>query len=980
MFHLPSIASSLQNIVLREKISVLQLDQILDCGHPIVQAKFSDEIRQKLYPGGERLQFVRYRQNITNGFASVKYVRSGDYGRVLPQFSLGLHNIRREIRQTLASPDIVDIDQVMSHPYILEQKCQQNNINCEFLSEYIRDRARIVDKTMHHCQCSKQECKDGFIALINGGKARNQFGLLEKEIHPSAFIVNFERELRAIGQLICDQNPEIQMHVVERKTPPLDLSTQEGRDELRRAVVANYLMELEQRSLEQMFLCYQRIMSSYFSNPFDYNIVSLCADGIMLPGQHLAMHPSLLEDMQNAVFTHLGFHVRLAVKPFTQKYTLEDIAKYTIVKCREIHDKMQYHLNKIATANLREYILRPNEINACLIILDILGRNKYVCVDSTVWYTFENHRWVLFEKPISIRQAFYEICVPALQNQFIQPLLELLEQFKPAVQTMIDEAAACKRGQSYVPIGNPELWKKYTNIQSTVELCKILQVKLGSTKHRDNYMKELTNMLFDPKFEEKLDKNPMLLCCANGIVDLEQKCLRDGTPEDMCSLCTNIDYIPIDEVSPEIKKRVLEFDMFLRQMFVDPSMFKFIQQFVGAIVSGIRFGEEFYMFKGVGSNGKSILYNFLRRALGQYAAVLPLSILCGKSTEIGQCSPDHFAMRGIRLGIMEEPPKGSKINETYFKLYATKETMKCRALYKNSIEIQFIGALALLTNVLVGVSTFDEGFWRRMKLAQCDSKFLDEKTYNEYEENGKLNEYTFLKDRSLKGKINSGIYDRAVLSYIVHWHFQYDGKIEPCPLIDKYSLDYRHSQDRIFQFVRAMIIVDKDEKISKICLGMHIKEWFMNLYKYPINNQEVFDYLDKALLCDVTETHVFGIKIRQSEDSATEPDHESLFAEKFTADFEITKNAKDIITTGEILEWSKLHDLRVQSSKDINKVLLEHFQLDTKNKDTYRQKQIDGQRTWCWIGMKRIEKKAAGGAGVAREEGEEGGGGKRQKL
>jgi phage/plasmid-associated DNA primase len=969
MFHLPSIASSLQNIVLREKISVLQLDQLLDCGHPIVQAKFSDEIRQKLYPNGERLQFVRYRQNVTNGFASVKYVRSGDYGRVLPQFSLGLHNIRREVRQTLASPDVVDIDQVMSHPYILEQKCQQNNVNCEFLSEYIRDRPRIVDETMHHCQCTKDECKNGFIAMINGGKARNQFGLPEKEIKPSAFMMNFERELRAIGQMICDQNPEIRMHVEERQTHALDLSVKDDRDALRRGVVANYLMELEQRSLEQMFLCYQRIMSSYFSNPLDYNIVSLCADGIMLPGQHLAMHPSLLEDMQNAVFTHLGFHVRLAIKPFTQRYTPEDIAKYTIVKCREIHDKMQYHLNKIATANLHEFMHRTNEVNACNVILDILGRNKYVCVGNKVFYTFENHRWILSDKPQLLRDAFTKVCVPALQNQFIQPLLELLEQFKPAVQAMLDEAAACKKGQPYVPT-NPELYEKYTYIEKIVKMCEKFQVQLGATSDRDNFMKELSNMIYDPSFESKLDKNPMLLCCANGIVDLEQKCLRDGNPEDMCSLCTNVNYIPMD--SHEIQDRVIEFDTFLRQMFVDPSMFKFAREYIGALVSGARQGEEFYMFKGTGSNAKSLFHDMIRNALGTYSGPVSLNVVCGKTPEAGQCSPDHFALRGIRLGVMQEPEKNSKFNEHSFKMCATKEAFNVRALYGTPIQIRFIGVLVLLTNVFVGVTSFDEGFWRRMKLVPCFSEFLDEQKYQVKVDTDTLTEYTFKKDRSLKDKIDSGIYNEAVLSYMVRMHFEYNGIIESCPLVEKYTHDYRISQDRIFQFIQAMIIPAKGEKISKTELGNHIRDWFMNMYKYPINNKEVFDHLEKNLGYDCTGTYVFGLKIRivDEDDASVETNHDELLAEQFKCDFEVTRNPEDFVKTIEILEWAKLQNLQVQNSRGINKILLEYFQLDSKHKDTYKKKKIEGESAWCWIGIKKIERKSAGG----------GGGGKRQKL
>jgi phage/plasmid-associated DNA primase len=41
------------------------------------------------------------------------------------------------------------------------------------------------------------------------------------------------------------------------------------------------------------------------------------------------------------------------------------------------------------------------------------------------------------------------------------------------------------------------------------------------------------------KFIERLDTNPYILCCSNGVIDLKIRFLETGTPEDMCSLSTN---------------------------------------------------------------------------------------------------------------------------------------------------------------------------------------------------------------------------------------------------------------------------------------------------------------------------------------------------------------------------------------------------------------------------------------------------------
>ena len=44
-----------------------------------------------------------------------------------------------------------------------------------------------------------------------------------------------------------------------------------------------------------------------------------------------------------------------------------------------------------------------------------------------------------------------------------------------------------------------------------------------------------------------LDENPNIVCFSNGVYDLEADEFRQGRPEDYVSLCTNIDYLEIDE-------------------------------------------------------------------------------------------------------------------------------------------------------------------------------------------------------------------------------------------------------------------------------------------------------------------------------------------------------------------------------------------------------------------------------------------------
>ena len=70
---------------------------------------------------------------------------------------------------------------------------------------------------------------------------------------------------------------------------------------------------------------------------------------------------------------------------------------------------------------------------------------------------------------------------------------------------------------------------------------------LRRTNNKNNIMKEAKEHFFDKLFLDKLDNNPYLLCFTNGIIDFEKKEFRMTKPDDYVSLCTNIEYIKIDE-------------------------------------------------------------------------------------------------------------------------------------------------------------------------------------------------------------------------------------------------------------------------------------------------------------------------------------------------------------------------------------------------------------------------------------------------
>ena len=121
-----------------------------------------------------------------------------------------MHYVRKEIRHTLLKDLYVDIDIVNCHPTLLYQMCKKNNIECEYLNQYINNRDNILNETMQFYDVSKDCAKRLFIQLIYFGSFKSW--CLENNINNNVqleFIDNFKNEINLIGKIIISYNNKL---------------------------------------------------------------------------------------------------------------------------------------------------------------------------------------------------------------------------------------------------------------------------------------------------------------------------------------------------------------------------------------------------------------------------------------------------------------------------------------------------------------------------------------------------------------------------------------------------------------------------------------------------------------------------------------------------------------------------------------------------------------------------------------------------
>jgi P4 family phage/plasmid primase-like protien len=430
-------------------------------------------------------------------------------------------------------------------------------------------------------------------------------------------------------------------------------------------------------------------------------------------------------------------------------------------------------------------------------VLYHLFKDKYVCssITNKKWYVFNKHRWEKDEGQ-RLRMAISK---------------DLFELYSEKQSQYLSEA------QHYEP--SDENHEKFQRkIKKIAEIC----IKLKKTNDKNNIMREAMEIFFDQDFSKNIDSNPYLMCFTNGVFDFKSKEFRDGYPQDYITKTTGIPYIPFNhDKSVETANEILTF---MEQLFPLPELCRYMWDHLASVLIGVKKEHAFNIYRGSGSNGKSILTDLMSQCLGDYKGTVPITLVTDKRSSIGGATPEVMQLKGVRYAVMQEPSKDAIINEGIMKELTGGDPLLGRALYCDS-EIfipQF--SLVVCTNALFEIKSNDDGTWRRMKLVDFLAKFI-----SEGETHTDDTKYVFPKDKSLKEKLPK--WAPVFISMLIKRACETEGEVKDCSEVVAASNKYRQSQDAISGFIMDKIIkVDNPYGVNQTSLNNAFKEWFQMNY------------------------------------------------------------------------------------------------------------------------------------------------------
>ena len=590
------------------------------------------------------------------------------------------------------------------------------------------------------------------------------------------------------------------------------------------------------------------------SEPLKYNVPASKEEEIRKANKFVSMlSEKRSNDYNDWLYVGFALHnIDQSMMPTWIDFSKKCVGKFNQDECERVWESMKNPSNgNVLTINTLAYYAKMDnpklyeefvkEEQRLMRLKSLDGNTYYIAknvyctyghlfkcssISKNVWYEFSNHRWNRVEEGYSLKARLSE----DFANQYLLEVSEI-----------------AKKAMTASGIEKDDLQNRRMRTEKIIE-------KLMNNSFKKTIMDECASIFYDAKFEEKLDSNTNLIGFENGVFDLEQGVFREGRPDDYITLSTKNDYQKWNEKNPNN----INIMKFFSQVLPNEKVRDYFMKTLSTFVSGDVNEEKFYIMTGSGSNGKSLTMDLVIAALGDYYMSCPIAMLTRKRDQSNNADPIKTRMKGRRCGVFQEADEGDRLNVGLMKEMTGGDLILCRDLFKGSADmIQFKPQMKMILtcNQLPDVPSNDDGTWRRLRVIDFISKFIDNPT--------KPNEFKI--DIQMKQKIKQ--WAPAFISYLINVYLtQYKNKgpiKEPIEVMASTN-QYKMENDTMTEFKEARLVASTDptDAISHEALWDDYKAFIKNINDKQAlpKRPEFMKFIAKAFDIKPKNNRFYGIK------------------------------------------------------------------------------------------------------------------------
>jgi len=284
---------------------------------------------------------------------------------------------------------------------------------------------------------------------------------------------------------------------------------------------------------------------------------------------------------------------------------------------------------------------------------------------------------------------------------------------------------------------------------------------------------------------DALDKDPWLLNCKNGTLDLITGKLRKHCREDYITKRTPVEFDPDAECPVWLS--------FLNRIMGEShNLISFLQRMIGYSLTGINRDQCFFVLHGDGSNGKSVFIDTIGALLGGYSQVAPFkTFLSSKFGDGNSVSNDIARMKGMRFISASEGKQGRELAEDVIKNITGDGKITARFNYGSFFEFEPQFKLTLASNFKPKISAEDPATWRRVKLIPFAEKIGEDEIKEFLDKHG-----TSISDYLAKNEL-TGILNWAIKGCL-EWK---KNGLQPPAEVESATDEYRKEMDTVEEFL-----------------------------------------------------------------------------------------------------------------------------------------------------------------------------------
>lgn len=322
----------------------------------------------------------------------------------------------------------------------------------------------------------------------------------------------------------------------------------------------------------------------------------------------------------------------------------------------------------------------------------------FVCssIRNKTWYEFRKHSYVEIQEGYTL---------------FINISEQLVHEYEKKMAVIYSQLAKLMTDRNSSDAKDYE--KQLNDIKELIR-------RLKDATFKSKIMVEARNLFYDEEFEKKLNEQRHLIVFKNGVYDLDRQEFRSGRPEDYMSFTTGISYREYEADDEDI----LRVRHIIREIHPKEDNFEFFMTVLAAGLHGTKKEQKLDIWTGTGSNGKSIMIDFLAKALGDYYECPSITMLTRRRQSSSNASPDLAKLKGRRIVSFLEPEYDDTLHTSIIKQFFGNDWIEARALYREPIKFKAQASGFLSCNDLPKIPCNDGGTWRRLRVLEFKSKFV----------------------------------------------------------------------------------------------------------------------------------------------------------------------------------------------------------------------------------------------------------------